>query len=209
MNLKINPRYQDLAGQKFGRLTVIGLASSGPQGGKRKWQCRCDCGADVIVLGESLVCGETKSCRCLRADIMRATAIGQRKPDFMVRRVRKDYMASAKDRGHIFDLSDEQFRSLILGNCAYCGAVPSAKLARYQATDFRYNGIDRIDNSIGYCPGNVATACTTCNRAKGTMGHSDFMKWIRRVAEFQTGRTSNAFVETQKSQSNHAGLAAA
>src|SRR5437588_1428666 len=137
MNLKINTRYQDLAGQKFGRLTVVNLAFAGPQGGKTKWQCKCDCGRDLVVLGERLALGESKSCGCLRADAMRQVAIGQRQPDYQVRRVLKDYIASAKGRGHAFDLPYEQFRALILGNCAYCGCQPSMTLARYRHTDFR------------------------------------------------------------------------
>ena len=36
---------QDLVGQKFGMLTVISRADS-DESGKRRWLCRCDCGAE-------------------------------------------------------------------------------------------------------------------------------------------------------------------
>lgn len=54
----------DLIGQRFGRLVVIERADSNSKG-RARWLCQCDCGEQVIVLGYSLRCGGTKSCRCL------------------------------------------------------------------------------------------------------------------------------------------------
>jgi len=49
----------DLAGQMFGRWTVVGYASSG------KWNCRCQCGTKKLVNGSSLRRGATNGCiRC-------------------------------------------------------------------------------------------------------------------------------------------------
>lgn len=62
----------DLSGQRFGRLTVIERAGSD----KRKnvlWLCKCDCGNTTIVNRCSLKSGNTKSCGCLRVDIIKAT----------------------------------------------------------------------------------------------------------------------------------------
>jgi hypothetical protein len=63
--------YNNLTGQKFGKLTVVGFNS------KRKytrktgdiyyryyWDCKCDCGNNTIALGPSLKNGHTKSCGC-------------------------------------------------------------------------------------------------------------------------------------------------
>ena len=46
---------------------------------------------------------------------------------------------------------------------------------------YTYNGIDRIDNALGYVIGNVTSCCGTCNKAKATMGRIDFLDWVRRV----------------------------
>lgn len=188
MNVKINSKYQNLEGQRFERLLVVALAYRGPQGGKTKWQCRCDCGKDVIVSGESLGTGQTKSCGCKRSDVMRKVVLASRRPDFQVRRVMKDYLASSKDRGHEFGLEFETFKTLILSNCVYCGTEPRMTLHRYRHTPFRYNGIDRIDNGLGYIPGNVVSCCTICNRAKLNLTHGDFMRWAKRLADHQNGR---------------------
>lgn len=192
MNAKINSQYQNLNGKRFERLLVVGIASVGPQGGRTKWQCKCDCGKDVIVSGESLGTGQTKSCGCKRSDVMRRVVLASRRPDYQYRRVMKDYLASSKDRGHEFLLEFEEFKRLISSNCAYCGTEPRMTLHRYRQTPFRYNGIDRIDNAIGYVPGNVATCCTICNRAKLNLTHSDFMSWVKRLTDHQSGRRKKA-----------------
>lgn len=58
----------DLTGQRFGRLVVEGIESSGPTK-NRRWLCRCDCGARTKVLGTSLRAGATHSCGCLRREV--------------------------------------------------------------------------------------------------------------------------------------------
>ena len=62
-------KYIDLAGQKFGKLTVIKrvedhITPSGQH--KQLWLCRCDCGNEKIIRGESLRNGSTMSCGCLK-----------------------------------------------------------------------------------------------------------------------------------------------
>lgn len=51
----------DISGKTFGRLTVSSRAAGpGP-----KWHCLCSCGNSVIVRGEHLRSGSTRSCGCL------------------------------------------------------------------------------------------------------------------------------------------------
>lgn len=53
----------DLTGQKFGLLTVV--KNAGKLDNRRYyWDCDCDCGGHVTVLGTSLRNGNTKSCGC-------------------------------------------------------------------------------------------------------------------------------------------------
>ena len=54
----------NLTGRKYGRLTVTGYA------GQSKWTCRCDCGRMITTLTDSLNSGKTKSCGCLRKELM-------------------------------------------------------------------------------------------------------------------------------------------
>ena len=59
----------DLTGQKFGRLTVIKTVGKTKSGGYR-WLCQCDCSHYVSVDGYDLRTGHTKSCGCLRIEII-------------------------------------------------------------------------------------------------------------------------------------------
>lgn len=57
----------DLSGQKFGKLLVINYTGKN----KRRqsiWDCLCDCGNCITVMGFSLSNGNTKSCGCWRIE---------------------------------------------------------------------------------------------------------------------------------------------
>ncbi len=56
------------AGCHVGRLTIIEEAPR--VNGRRCWRCRCDCGAECVVWQHHIKSGHTKSCGCLRAQIM-------------------------------------------------------------------------------------------------------------------------------------------
>lgn len=58
----------DLTGQRFGNLTVIGIAEKSSTDKSRDsfWLCKCDCGIEKTIRGKSLRNGATKSCGCLR-----------------------------------------------------------------------------------------------------------------------------------------------
>lgn len=59
-------KYADLAGQQFGRWTVLGFAEMRRQGAR--WLCRCTCGVERAVWAFDLVGGTSQSCGCLRVE---------------------------------------------------------------------------------------------------------------------------------------------
>ena len=56
--------FVDVAGQKFGRLTVLGAADRTSPAGKL-WRCQCECGGETVTTSLKLRNGHTKSCGCL------------------------------------------------------------------------------------------------------------------------------------------------
>lgn len=61
----------DLTGKKFGRLTVINRSKNDyVYKGKiyPRWNCICDCGTPVEVLGDELRSGNSKSCGCYASE---------------------------------------------------------------------------------------------------------------------------------------------
>jgi hypothetical protein len=59
-------KVHDLTGQRFGMLTVVERSGSNTRG-RATWQCRCDCGNDVIVVGSDLISNKSTSCGCKRS----------------------------------------------------------------------------------------------------------------------------------------------
>ena len=58
----------DIAGKKFGRLTVLNFISV-DKGRNSRWLCLCDCGNSKIICQAALSRGSTKSCGCLNREI--------------------------------------------------------------------------------------------------------------------------------------------
>lgn len=61
----MDPRVINLVGQRFGRLIVIERA---PGQQVVLWRCRCDCGAERVVISANLRKGFTQSCGCLQRE---------------------------------------------------------------------------------------------------------------------------------------------
>ena len=60
---------EDLIGQKFGRLTVISFNEEvSKQKGYSCWNCKCDCGNEKVIRGNSLKNGHTTSCGCYQKE---------------------------------------------------------------------------------------------------------------------------------------------
>jgi len=112
-------------------------------------------------------------------------------PDFrgLINEILKNYRSAAARRGYEFTLSYDDFRRLILSNCHYCGSSPTMKYngtkRKSNVDDFRYNGVDRVDNLLGYAIGNCVACCKDCNRSKGTLTQDEWLAWVKRLYEHQ------------------------
>jgi len=78
----------------------------------------------------------------------------------------KEYIASATRRDLPMNLQADEFKALIILPCHYCGYLQEAQT----------NGIDRINNDIGYEKSNCVTCCETCNRMKHYFHPTFFIK---------------------------------
>ena len=58
----------DETGKIYGYLTVLGRAEN--KNNRAMWKCKCKCGKETIVSGKSLRNGETKSCGCLKKEVL-------------------------------------------------------------------------------------------------------------------------------------------
>lgn len=105
------PRPRDLTGLRFGRLVVLGLATSVPGNPNRRWATRCDCGLHTVVFGMDLVSGRTSSCGCFRKDVLRThpqtLAHGQSKR--LGRKPSPEYVAWAGIRRRCLNAKDPAY----------------------------------------------------------------------------------------------------
>ncbi len=63
--LSRNGRFQDLTGQRFGKLVVLCPTDKRADSGSVVWRCRCDCGNLAEVSARRLIRGKVRSCGCL------------------------------------------------------------------------------------------------------------------------------------------------
>jgi hypothetical protein len=63
------PKKINLVGKRFGRLVVVSEHGK-TQYGVILWECKCDCGNTIYVVGQSLRSGATKSCGCLQKELI-------------------------------------------------------------------------------------------------------------------------------------------
>jgi hypothetical protein len=88
--------------------------------------------------------------------------------------VYKNYASGAKTRGHRFEISFEEYLTLVGQPCRYCG------------THEETNGMDQVVPGEGYTLTNCVPCCTTCNRMKLDHSVEKFLHHINQIAEFQT-----------------------
>ena len=65
---------KNIAGQRFGRLLVIGFSGTSWRH-EAMWLCVCDCGTVLVIGGIGLRSRKTKSCGCLRREVLTATIL--------------------------------------------------------------------------------------------------------------------------------------
>lgn len=93
------------------------------------------------------------------------------------------YKNSARYRNIPFELTKHDLKALIDLHCHYCNNPPKQVYAYCKGSHgyITYNGIDRINNDIGYVAGNIVPCCYVCNRMKGNMIKQEFLEHIRNV----------------------------
>ena len=177
-------RVKGSIGDVYGRWTLISRAPNLPDG-TSTWNCRCACGTERVIKGPTLYRGESKSCGCLLIDVNHS----KRETESIIKAHYRAYKygAKRKTRELIFDISYSEFKQLIFKNCYYCGTPPATKKYYYNSKGRQddhftlVNGIDRLNNKLGYIKSNVVTCCKMCNQMKLDYTLEDFLSKVEQI----------------------------
>lgn len=187
----------EAVGKTFNKLTIIEFIEfrKTPRGSKIPIvRCRCECGTEKTASLWDIKSGKTKTC-------------GLNHPHYDDRTIpafnniyNNSYKGRATKAGIVFDLSRTQFKEICEQACHYCGILPedfdatsgwsnTARRGKMKSgkyiSEWKYNGLDRINPDKGYTMDNVVPCCGICNHAKHTLSYSDFTKWLDRLVKFR------------------------
>lgn len=173
----------DYIGRKFGKLTV--LSREDRYINNRMFAflfCKCECGIEKFIRYNNLVNGQTSSCGCLqKANLSKRSR--KSKGHASTHSVWGYYRRNSKLRNLEWNLTKDQFLALISLPCYYCGTKDSMSVNMAYGDSCLHNGVDRLDNSLGYTVNNSVPCCNICNRAKGILSVAEFLKWIKLFTE--------------------------
>jgi len=154
-----------------------------PKGGQfARFVCECECGKQHIARADNLKNGHVISCGCVKTKPK-----GQAAFDMYY----NSYIRSAKNREHVFNLTEEDFKKCINKNCHYCNSIPTLlDSPNYQELNgsIQANGIDRVKNTTGYEKNNCVPCCSLCNRIKHG---NDYQRWLQYLEQLYLFRIQN------------------
>jgi hypothetical protein len=87
-----------------------------------------------------------------------------------------EYKKRATQKSLAFELSEEQFSSIVNQPCYLCGK---------ETINIHKNGIDRFDNTKGYIEENVRSCCWNCNYMKRDYTYDNLMTKCHLIYEYQ------------------------
>jgi hypothetical protein len=104
--------------------------------------------------------------------------------DAATNQIISQYKRGASVRQITWNLKREDVVSLLKAKCFWCGEPPSNTFVLKRTFDystFVYNGIDRLDNRVGYTSINCVASCGTCNWMKKDLSKEEFVAHARKI----------------------------
>lgn len=173
--------YHNLESKRFGRLICLkrGKDNITHYGNFVTWDCICDCGKQINILAKQLTSGMTRSCGCLRKQIVKERMFKGYKD------ISGKYWSSVKraalNRGLKFEISMEMVWTLYEKQQHKCALSGIDILF-----DFDFNkrtaSIDRINNDLGYTLDNIQLVHKEINIMKNKFEQKKFINYCKRIA---------------------------
>ena len=191
MNKPLNAKKHNLIiGETYGRYKILDQIEipNGNKGIKRLWKClNIDNNKIINTSATYIIKNSIKKTQKEINEILLSTNTNQKGLRHFLY---ASYKRNAKRRNIDFNLTFEEFNKIIQQNCYYCNNEPShptEKILKERGNinepSFAYNGIDRLDNELGYNIDNCVPCCSKCNYMKWVLTEKDFLKKIKEINE--------------------------
>lgn len=196
------------ANKKYGEYTTIEeVVYTNPSGTtEKRWKCQKDNGDIHFIRGRIL--GQKVDMLSIKAEQNEILEKNNLHQIGLRNRYYSEYKDNAKKRNYPFNISFEEFNTMIIQDCYYCGSEPSISEGLNKRRDknqplLKTNGVDRIDSNIGYEIDNCVTCCSMCNKMKNTYTTEEFLNHIYKIHNFQERSTTRS--EDRTLQANGSG----
>lgn len=200
-------------GDKVGKFTIVGY--SGIKKAEYTVVCECGhiqnmplCNMKTNTIGCKKNCwvewmaNKNKELNKLKPVAIKKMILPKVKPPItppnLLHKLFNRYKSGAKRRNVEFELTIDQFKKKVSDNCHYCGCEPSTiqkSIKDKQLFVYKYNGIDRKDNNIGYTIENSLPCCSLCNYLKGRHTYDNFISQVLKISH-HISSTWNSLVKT-------------
>lgn len=171
--------YKDLTGQKFSEITVETVAGKDKRG-RSLWNCKCSCGKSLILTGNAVSSGNTKSCGCKHREYM-VRALG-----IQTGELTGAYYSKTKGRagllGTPFSVSREYLSELFESQNRKCKLSGMDIVLNAPMGKGITASLDQIEPSKGYVPGNVQWLHKSVNFMKQRFSQQEFISICKKIA---------------------------
>lgn len=130
-----------------------------------RYECKCVCGKERVVSSRGSIL-TSKSCGCKNQGRWKKGTFAPEHEVDRLATLRGRYRRDSIARGHKFELTNQEFNELVIGECYYCGSKQESSQMYNNLIRVKYTGIDRVDNDIGYIKSNCVPCCKECNIVK-------------------------------------------
>lgn len=181
----------DLLGKTFNNLKVLSSAKSSKHG-HSKWWVECNCGRreKFCVTGDNLIRSRVIQCKLCKLEKIGKSRLNapKRIPTYesALNEMYSNYRYHAKKRNYVFELTKIDFKNIVELSCYYCGILSGRQLKTGIKKQYSWNvnGIDRLNNKIGYTISNSVACCSLCNKMKGTLTKDSFIEQAKKIYNF-------------------------
>jgi len=169
-------KFNDYVGEEFGKIKVVKFIKRSSKIDNKRghlWKVKCRfCDSEYEYQTSALTRDGFKGCSCNKED----PKLSSKKSVYC------QYKKNAEQKNLKFNLSLEEFINICNSSCYYCGVEDSNEKDQHDLfSSWKYNGIDRVDNSKGYIKDNCVAACFKCNKMKSNYTQKEFLKHVERI----------------------------